>query len=294
MTNFARRSSKTADNAGSDALGLLLLLSLVAGPIAWVAGYSLLYSLGGIGYLSPGWTFRFWQSALSSGGLQGSIMLSLAVAAAVAAIATTVSLGVVLWKPELGQRPLWLGLLCVPLATPVAVAAFMVAVLLGRGGLMARVAYHWELLDGPEQFPILVNDSLAVGIVLAHLFSAGPLLLLYFSQLWTTVRAERYCQLAESLGATRWQARTRVALPLLLRRGRALILFVFLVTMGSFEIPLLLGQQSPQMFSVLSYRRTGVFDLSRKPEAFVLATVYLVLVGTLLSLLLRGRGRHDG
>jgi len=94
------------------------------------------------------------------------------------------------------------------------------------------------------------------------------------------------------LGATRWQARQQVALPMLLSRGRPMILLTFLFNLGSYEIPLLLGRQSPQMFSVLTQRRFGQFDLMQRPEAFVLAITYFLLVGLGLRLLLSWRKPH--
>lgn len=283
-------SRRTSDFVPSG--GLLLLVPLVLGT-GWIVVYSLLYSLGGIGYLSTGWTIRFWQSAFTGGGLAGSIGLSLAVALTVTLLAALLSLALVLLAPDLHRRPAWLGLLCLPLATPVAVAALGVAQVLGSGGLISRLAYHLRLVQTPADFPVLVNDRYAIGIVVAQLCSAVPLLTLYFSQLWRTVRADRYCQLAEALGATPRQSRLRVALPLLLSRGRSMVLLVFLLTLGSFEIPLLLGRQSPQMFSVLTYRRSGLFDITRKPEAYVLASIYFVLVSALLALCLRWRQRDD-
>ena len=47
----------------------------------------------------------------------------------------------------------------------------------------------------------------------------------------------------------------------------------------AYEIPLLLGRQSPQMFSVLTQRHFGQFDLGQRPEAFTLAVTYLLLSG---------------
>ena len=65
MKSFARRFLKPGDDGVSNLLGLLLLLPVVCGML-WVAVYSLFYSLGGIGYLSKGWTVRFWQSAFKA------------------------------------------------------------------------------------------------------------------------------------------------------------------------------------------------------------------------------------
>jgi hypothetical protein len=48
-------------------IGLGLLLAGIVAPMAWALAYSLLYSLGGIGLLSDGWTLRHWRSACTSG-----------------------------------------------------------------------------------------------------------------------------------------------------------------------------------------------------------------------------------
>jgi putative spermidine/putrescine transport system permease protein len=293
MTTSARRFWNRATESGRDLPGLLLVVLLIALPMAWVIGYSLLYSLGGIGYLSKGWTLDYWRRAFPQDGIGASLLLSTTVAAVVTLLGSAVALCVLLIAPEMRHRRTLLALLCLPLATPVSVVAFFTLQLLANGGFFARLAFHAGLIRTPGDFPPLVNDRWCVGIVLAHLFTTVPMLTLYFSQLWTTARVDRYCELAESLGASRRTARLCVALPLLLRRGRSLIVLVFLWTLGSFEIPLLLGRQSPQMFSVMASRRAGVFDLTQRPAAFVLATVYFLLVSGLLMLSLRWRKSHD-
>ena len=127
----------------------------------------------------------------------------------------------------------------------------------------------------------------------AQTLSAFPLLTLYFLNTWTTARVDRYCRLAASLGASRAQCRWQVALPMLVRRGRSLILLAFLFNLGSYEVPLLLGSQSPQMFSVLTQRHFGRFDLHDRPQAFVLATTYFCLVSVSLMLFFKWRRSHD-
>jgi putative spermidine/putrescine transport system permease protein len=80
---------------------------------------------------------------------------------------------------------------------------------------------------------------------------------------------------------------------MLLNRGRQMIILTFLLNLGSYEIPLLLGRQSPQMFSVLTQRKFGQYNLLERPEAFVLATTYLLLVGLGVKLMLVWRRKHD-
>lgn len=270
-------------------IGLVTLIVFIAFPMAWVVGYSLMYSFGGIGLLSDGWTLRHWQAALTTGGLCESLIYSLAVAATVTTFATVGSIGLAMVAPRFRESALALALLCIPLATPTAVLAFMVYQILSPGGFLARIAYWVGLIEFPGQFPVLVNDPYAVGIIIAQTSSALPLLTLFFLKTWRAAGVDRYCHLAESLGASHRQARCRVALPMLLRRGRPMILLVFLLNLGSYEAPLLLGRQSPQMFSVLTQRRFGQFNLLERPEAFALALTYLVLVGIGVQVLLTWR-----
>lgn len=291
----APASLESPDQRVARRIGLALLLAVIVAPMAWAFSYSVLYSIGAIGLLSDGWTLRHWRSALASGGLVSSLALSISVAAVVTTFSTLGALTITLVAPP-PRSGRWLpALLCLPLATPAAIAALIAYQLLNPGGLFSRVAFHAGVVTSPTDFPALVNDRWALGIVLTQFLTSLPLLALFFLAAWTSARVERYCQLAESLGATPRQARLRVALPMLLRRGLPVVTLVFLWQLGTYEIPLVLGRQSPQMFSVLTQRHFGQFDLDQRPEAFTLAVTYLLLTagGLLLLLLLRRSRRAD-
>jgi putative spermidine/putrescine transport system permease protein len=157
--------------------------------------------------------------------------------------------------------------------------------MMNPGGFVARFCWHLGLLRTPSEFPELVNDPWSFGILTAGIFGQFPILTLYLLKTWTTSGIDRYCRLAASLGLSTWQTRRRVAIPLLAGRGRSLFLLYFLWTLGLFEIPLLLGVQHPMMYSVLIQKRSGQFNLLQRPEAFVHATIYFVLVSFGLVLL---------
>ena len=272
--------------------GLAILLIIIVLPIGWIAGYSIAGSFGAIGMFSDGWTLRHWQAALAVGGLKESLMLSLAVSAVTTFAAVVVTLGCVLSWPQARHRLRVLMILGVGMATPAAVAAIVVYQLLNPGGVFARIAFHLGLIDTPSEFPVLVNDVWSIGIILAGIGCSVPLLTMTCLKIWTTAKIDRCCGLAESLGASRWQARWRIARPMLLHRIRPLILLTFLWNLGSFEIPLLLGRQSPQMISVLIQRRAGQFDVLQRPQAFALAAIYLLLVGMGVVIMLTWRPRR--
>jgi putative spermidine/putrescine transport system permease protein len=96
-------------------------------------------------------------------------------------------------------------------------------------------------------------------------------------------------ELASTLGASRRQGLLRVTLPILLHAAAPSLVLLFILVMGSFEVPLLLGRQSPQMFSVLTYRKYGLFDISQKPEAYILSLGFTVLALGLVGVAFRMR-----
>jgi len=179
------------------------------------------------------------------------------------------------------------------MGTPGIAVAQMVANVLGPGGWFSRLSYHAGLIHSANDFPPLINDRFNVGMTISIVLGLLPLSLLYFSQLWGAVRIDRCCHLAQSLGASWWDARLRVALPMLVLRGKSMMMLLFILSLGSYEVPLLLGQQSPQMFSVATQRLATGFDLTLKPQAYVLAVLYLTCTSLILMMYVHRRQSHE-
>jgi putative spermidine/putrescine transport system permease protein len=252
---------------------LLVLLPLAAGLF-----YALLYSLGLAGLLAQGFTLRHWGETLASREVWASLLLSLRVAATVVLFSAAAAL----WLARQlrcrldGAFPAaWLYL---PLVTPGLVAAFVAFQLFSGSGLAARLLATAGLIEGPGEMPELVLDPWAWGVVIAHSFLAIPFLLLLFHQLYKSERVEELRRLATSLGATPRQNLWRVEIPLLLRAAAGNLALLLVLVAGSYEVPLLLGRQSPQMLSVLILRHFSMFDLGQKPIAYALALLYTLVV----------------
>lgn len=267
-------------------LGLLVIL--IAGPIGWAVGYAMLYSVGGIGRLSRGWTVEPWRVAWETGQMVSSLGWSLAIAAVTTLLVTTLGVGLTLRCAGMLQRRAVLLAIGIGLGTPVMVWALLIQAWLGSSGWLSRFAVQAGLIEGPPAFPVLVQDRWAVGVVLALTMQLLPLSLLTFSQFWKTIQGDRLRETAMSLGASRAQAEWRIVLPVLIGRGRPVVALTFLFALGSFEIPLLLGRAAPQMFSVVTYRHAGIFNLSDRPQAFVMALVYFAVCAVAAVSLLRG------
>ncbi len=237
--------------------------------------------------LGQGFTLAHWQAVLEGQSLWRSLGYSLCLATSSMGLAT----GLALWLALRGREAFtggWLStLIYFPLTLPAMVVTFFVLQLLSQAGLLARVAAQLGWITAPSDFPSLVNDALGGGIMLSHVLMATPFLLILFLNLYRSERLPELTQLAGSLGGSVRQIRRRIEIPILLRAAYPTLVLYFLFTLGSYEIPLLLGREDPQMVSVLIERKLMRYNLADKPEAYVIAVIYagltLGLVGSLLG-----------
>jgi putative spermidine/putrescine transport system permease protein len=268
-------------------LGLFLLLTVF--PVAASLLYAALYGVGAVGLLSHGVTLDHWRRVATSREVWASVALSLYVATAVVALTALLALPLALalrTRLESGFLPY---ILALPLAMPGTVAAVLALQLLSGAGLLSRLAFRVGLTDGVSAFPSPVHDVALLGVVAVHTALALPFFVFLFVNFYTSERVDAFRTLAGCLGASRVQGLLRVALPILLRRAAPSLTLLFVVALGSFEVPLLLGRQTPQMLSVLTYRKYSLFDVAQKPEAYILALGYAVLVLGLVAMVFRGK-----
>lgn len=229
-----------------------------------------------------------WRAVLTSGEALASLGLSAAVATAAVALSLAVALPLALalrgrLRGAVGTA------LHAPLALPAVVVAFLAFQLLTPSGLVGRWLAAAGVVGGMDGVPVVVNDRWAVGIVLAHVAMAVPFWLLLLAELYASERVDALAGVARALGAGRRAVRWRVTVPVLLRAAAPQAALLWVAVLGSYEIPLLLGRQQPQMLSVLTLRTFERFDLADKPRAFVLAVLYAAAVGAVLAVVLRRR-----
>lgn len=268
-----------------------LLLAIPAVLFLRMFLHGLQYSLGLKGLLQSGWTTTHWEAVFRSGVLLESMALS----AVTALIVTMLSLvgAVVLIGTRFcyGTGKCLEASLLLALSTPAIVMAMLTRLWLEPGGLIARMLFWTGGISSPAEFPVLINDPYSLGLILCGVFCSLPFLALFFLRVWEANALHRYVSTAVLLGASPWQAVWRIALPMLWNRSRTLLVLIFLWNFSAWEGPLLVGQQSPRMISVLIADSTGEFSLADRPRSFTYSTTYFVLAAAGLAVLTR-RGRH--
>jgi putative spermidine/putrescine transport system permease protein len=271
--------------------GLALFALLAVVPVGASIVYAACYAFGLTGLLAHGFTFAYARSALLAGEVKASLLLSLYVAGAVACLTAAVALPLsLLLRPSL-ERGFLKAVLPLPLALPGLVAAGLFWHLMGGAGPVSRIAYRLGLTHGTRDFPSPVQDAGALGIILTHTALAVPFFVVLFAEIHRSEKVSALLELAAALGASPEDAVRRVTAPILLRRALPTLALLFVVVLGSYEIPLVLGRPYPQMVSLLVLRRYAMFDITLKPEAFILALGYTAVVLLSLALVLRGRRR---
>lgn len=270
-------------------LSWAVFLALAVLPLLAGWGYAGAYSLGLTGLLSKGFTWGYWQAVLADPAFWRSLGFSVYVSVASIALATGMALAAVLaWRRELHRG--WLSYaVYLPLTLPALVVGFAMFQLLAKGGLLSRISFHIGLTDSLVAFPDWVNDPYGIGIIVAHTWMAVPFFMLMFFNLFQSEGLALLGQVARSLGAAGRQVAWKVYVPVLLRRAYPLLVLYGLFVFGSYEAPLLLGAQSPQMISVLAIRKLQRFNLMEVPQAYAVSVFFVVVVIGFL-VLMRRRG----
>jgi putative spermidine/putrescine transport system permease protein len=269
--------------------GLVLFLLLAVFPVLSSLAYDALYGFGLTGLLSSGFTLEHWRRVATSREVWASAGLSFYVAGAVVLATAVLALPLALGLRERLERGWLAPFLAFPLAIPGTVGAVLALQLLSGAGLVSRIVLGLGLGGGIAGFPSLVQDEWLIGVIATHVALAAPFFVFLFADLYRSERMADLLELAATLGATRGQGLARVTVPVLLQAARPSLLLLFVLVLGSFEVPLLLGRQSPQMLSVLTYRKYGLFDLAEKPEAYILALTFSLLVLGLVGAVVRAR-----
>ncbi len=179
----------------------------------------------------------------------------------------------------------------VNLTVPHLVGAIGILYLFSQSGVFARLAYEFELIAKPGDFPAMIYDPAAIGIILQYVWKEVPFIGVVILASLQTVGKD-YEAAARSLGAGRWQTFRHVLLPLILPGLLSAGMIVFAFTFGAYEIPALLGQNYPTSLPVLAYQKFTNVDLASRPEAMALAMIIAAASCLMIFGYLRLARRH--
>lgn len=201
----------------------------------------------------------------------------------IAGLVTLICLGlaypVALWLTRAGRIGLALGMfaLLLPFWTSVLVRTYAWMVLLGRNGVINRMLRDWGLIEFP--LPLLHNLA-GVLIGMVHVLLPYMVFPIYAALLRIDPDLPRA---AEGLGASRWATFRRVVLPLSMTGVAAGCALVFVLSLGFFITPALLGGGRVMMIAMLIEQQ--VRELLDWPFAAALSLVLLTVTLAVYALI---------
>jgi ABC-type spermidine/putrescine transport system permease subunit I len=141
-------------------------------------------------------------------------------------------------------------------------------IVLQRSGVVNTVLTYFGLIDTPFK---LLHNKFGVMVGMTHIFVPYIVFPIYSVMMGIDLNLEKA---AQNLGATRWQTFWRVSFPLSLPGIGAGALLVFIMALGFFITPALLGGRKEQMLSNLI--QIQIVDLLNWPFASAMSVILLI------------------
>ena len=291
--------ARTRRGPGAAVLTLLLLPALMVVFLLFGGGLALgiVQALGylpgaGLGELSLG----HFAHVLNDPDFFRSLLLTLYIAGASTAIAAGISIVAALVLVSLVERSRVVHFIFqIPLTVPHLVIAVAVVFMLAPAGLLARTAVALGWIQTSADFPLLINDSWSIGIILTYVWKEIPFISL---MILAVLRhsGNDLLDVGRTLKAGRWQRFRYITLPIIFPALGAASLIVFAFTFGAFEVPFLLGRTYPMTLPVWAYKNYSDIDLMARPEGIATGIVIalVVMLAVVLAQIMTKAARRRG
>ena len=172
------------------------------------------------------------------------------------------------------------------LPMPHLVVAVGMIFVFSQSGLLARFFTQIGFIASPSEFPILVKDKYGFGIILAYIWKEAAFFFIILMSVLQSL-GENFEELAQSLGANKWQRFRYVILPLVMPNLFSASIIVFAFSFGAYEVPAILGVNYPQMLPVMSLDFFLNPDLNARSEGMALSMIIALIVMILVVIYFR-------
>ncbi|MFC0387164.1 ABC transporter permease [Muricoccus vinaceus] len=250
---------------------LLLLVALFIVPIGWF----LSSSIAELGTWAEIWAEA--EDVLLSGAVGRSLVNTGAIGLIVTLLTLVLGYPVSYALSRVRGAAFTAILLCIvlPYFTSTIVRTYAWMVLLGRNGLINQILLGLGLVDEPVN--LLYNRT---GVIIGMTYVLLPYMVL---TLYAAMKAvdPRLMQAAEGMGATPAQVFRRVFMPLTLHGVVAGVLITFILAIGFFVTPALMGGPGEIMVAMLIEREVEITQ--NWPSAALMTVVLLAVTLTLYA-----------
>lgn len=240
------------------------------GPLLMLVVFSFYINPSGAGMYRPGFTLEHYQRFLTSSFYQQKVLLTLGYGVAVTVIDVILGYPLAYWLARASRRWRRVGILVLlsVLYVTYVIRAYSWTVILTENGVL------YTVLEWLGVSPVVLYPS-PWSVILGLVYSLYPLFVLSLYSSMTSIPRELE-EASMNLGANRIRTFFKVVVPLSKNGGLAGAMIVFVLTIGSFIHPTVLGNPSQWFIPVYIQQQAQVeFNV---PYASVLSLVMLVIV----------------
>ncbi len=250
-------------------------------------GGGLIFGLGqSFGYFPiiglTDFTFDYYKDVLTDRNFFESLWLTFRIAflSTLIASALAIAFALVLRDRFRGSR-FFTFMFQIPIPIPHLVVAAGMVLLISQSGLLSRGSVALGITSVPRDFPALVFDKSGIAIQLTFLWKEIPFIGIVVLAVLQGI-GPQYEEIAQTLGANRWQRFRFVLLPMILPGILSTSIIVFAYTFANYEIPMLLGVRHPTTLPVMAFRNYQDPDLALRPQAMAVSVILAVIAIALL------------
>ena len=240
-------------------------------------------------------TLDYFSMVFSRPDFTSSMLFSLrnSVIASSIALVGGIVLSWALTRAKWGRFPQLVGLQ-IPIMTMHALVALAMIFIFSGSGLASRALYFLGLAASPTDVGSIVGAPSGWGIIAVYAWKEIP----YVAFCTVTIMAHVSDSLGEAAatcGASGFRSFLHVTLPLCLPAALRAFLVVFVFSLGSYEVPFLLGPTTPKAMPVLAYMEFTNPDIVNRCYAMALngVTALVCAVAALIYFALIVRERKQ-
>jgi spermidine/putrescine transport system permease protein len=265
------------------------LYLLMAPLVIWMVAFLILpyvnvllqsfYSTDDFGVLKPGFTLESYSRFFSGKLYYVTLLKTFALSAVVTVCTLLLSIPLayyIAFKAKRNKVFLYT-LIILPLWVSYIVRAYAWKIVLGETGVLNSFLQYVGLTDGP--ISSLLYSDIAVVIAMTHIYTPFVLMPVYtaFEQIPRSL-----VEASKDLGANRWNTFRKVVFPLSLPGVIAGGTFAFVLSLGDFLAPVLLG--GPNTLFIANIFQNMFGTSNDKPLGSAIGIVLLIVVIAVLEL----------
>ncbi len=226
----------------------------------------------------PGITTGYYRQVFTDQYYFKSIIFSIWIAFSVsitAGLITVFLLAIIyyfhLHSPLLGK--IFGFIVVIPLYVPYISAALLFSFLLMQSGWISSALFQLGFINSPQDFPILVNDTTGIGMIITFTWKTVPFLLIVITPVMLRF-VNSYEKVAKTIGASESVFFIQIMLPVIIPQLLTLMIILFTFILTAYEIPFILGVTHPKTIAVISYQLYSQSGLDQRP---VIASINMIV-----------------